>query len=211
MTRLRTLAWAVVIAAAVGAPEARALTFLQAMTGDEAAPVDARSAAMGRSHGATGFVGVTASINPALLARARVLEITASGNVHRMQETRSIPAYDSFDAYLVESIYALNHMSSSDISFGVAGSPDGDDFGSRVGLGVTYAPIWDFRYDYTEQIRDPNAFTQPRDDLLGLNDIQSDGRIAATSLGAALQVFDWLDLGVALDVARGRQQLLTRE
>jgi hypothetical protein len=195
---------------ALAAPEASGLTFLQLMTGDEAVPGDARSAAMGRTLGAAPRAGFTAAGNPALLARVRAAELSIGGGGTKLKETRSIPAYDSFDGFLVESVYVLNDMSSSELALGGAASPAEGGLGSRFGLGIHNGTIWDLRYDYTEEVRDPSAFVQPRDALLAINDIQSDGAIRAWDFGLGFSALDQLDVGLAFQLATGDQTLLAR-
>ena len=195
---------------AVAAQGASALTFLQLMTGDEPVPADARAAAMGRTLGAAPRAGFTAAGNPALLSRVKALEISIGGGGTKLKETRSIPAYDSFDGFLVESVYVLNDMSSSEFAMGAAGKGAGDGFASRFGLGIHNGTIWDLHYDYTEEVRDPSPFVRPRDKLLAINSIQSDGRIRGWDFGLGIRVLEQLDVGAAFQLATGEQNLTAR-
>ena len=206
----RALWWTAAFALIALPGEAESRTFLQLMTGDESIPPDARSLALGKTRGASTTGGFTATGNPALLAHVQRLEVAAGGGGNRLKESRSTPAYDSFDGFLVESIYVLNQNWNTDGAFGAAAMPFEEGELAKLGLGVAYSPLWDYRYDYFEQVRDPNAFTQPRDDLIGINDIESNGRLEAWSFGAGYDVHEWLDLGATFQWAYGDHDLLAR-
>lgn len=200
---------------AVGSP-AHALTFLDLATGDAALFPDARSVAMGRTRLAEGAGSFTGTVNPAALAWAGDPRVAMGGGVQKLKETRSIPAYDSFDAFLVESIYVLNDDYQYRGGIGVtAGAPASWNVGS-LGIGLSWAPDRDWQYDYTEEVRDNNSFTQPRDRLIARNDVQSDGTLDAFTVGVG-----WspdipgapehlLAVGVSVQLLRGDQSLLHR-
>ena len=204
---------AVLLAVAFGsaAGEARALTFLDLATGDEALPFDARSAALGRTRMSEAMGAFTAATNPAHLARLDGVHLGAGGGVQKLKETRSIPAYDSFDGFLVESIYVLNDEYQYTEGAGVAGSRWLEGLQARVGFGAAFTPLRDFQYDYTEEVRDNNAFTQPRDQLVALNQIDGSGILGAYSIGAGIAGWrERLALGLAVQILDGRQDVVER-
>lgn len=197
-----------VAGALLWATSGQALTFFDLTTGDEALLPDARSAAMGSTRASEGTRAFTGASNPAFLARLGETVAALGGSVLKLKETRSTPAYDSFDAFLVESIYVLNDEYQSAGGAGAASSFRLGDV--HAGAGVSIAPVRDFQYDYAEEVRDNNAFTQPRDRLLAVNEVQSDGMLNAWSFGAGASPIDWLDAGVTFQLWEGRHDLLAR-
>jgi hypothetical protein len=179
-SRLATFAAIATIATSFLPHRAAALTFLELVTGDEALLSDARSAALGRTHMAEAMGAFTGGMNPALLPRLEGIHVGLGGGTQKLKETRSIPAYDSFDGYLVESIYVLNDEYQYTDGVGVAGSHHLAGLDATLGFGASYQPVRDFQYDYAEEVRDNNAFTQPRDQLIALNQIQ--GRHSRSSV-----------------------------
>lgn len=190
------------------AQDSGALGFLDLATGDEGLLPDARSAALGRTRLAETTGGFTGRSNPALLSRVKHPVATVGGNVLKMEETREIPAFDSFDGFLVESIYAYNDRYQWEMGAGVAAGYDLGDY--RIGVGLSLAPVRDFQYDYSEEVRDPNAFTQPRDRLLALNEVNADGRLDAWTIAAGVEVLPSLNLGASLEFLRGHQDVILR-
>jgi hypothetical protein len=192
----------------------QALTFLDLATGDEALFPDARSVAMGRTRIAEGAGAFTGAVNPAALAWAGDPRFSAGGGVQQLKESRKIPAYDSFDAFLVESIYVLNddYQERGGVGF-TAGAPADWKLGA-LGVGLSWAPERDWQYDYTEEVRDNNSFTQPRDKLIARNDVQSDGSVDAFTVGVGWAPAipgareDLVAVGLSVQVLRGAQDLL---
>jgi hypothetical protein len=187
---------------------ARALTFFDLSTGDEGLLPDARSIALGRTRVAEGAGAFAGAANPAWLAGTRGLSAALGGSVLKLKETRSTPAYDSFDGFLVESIYALNDEYTYEGGAGVAAGVERR--GRGFGIGLSRTPVRDFQYAYSEEVRDNNAFTQPRDGLLATNEVRSEGVLRAWSIAAAGDALPQLSLGVALQLFRGDQDLVMR-
>ncbi|MFN8176970.1 MAG: outer membrane protein transport protein [bacterium] len=205
---MRRIPAIVAAGALLSATSAAALTFFDLTTGDEALLPDARAVAMGRTRAAEGTGAFSGATNPALLAQVGGTVAALGGSVLKLKETRSTPAYDSFDAFLVESIYALNDEYQSEGAVGVASSFVVQ--GVRAGAGLSFAPLRDFQYDYSEEVRDNNAFTQPRDKLLAMNEVHSEGLLNAWSLAAGASPIEPLDLGATLQLVHGRHDLFAR-
>jgi hypothetical protein len=199
---------ALVVVPLLAAGPLRALTFLELATGDEGLIPDARSAAMGRTRAAEEAGAFTGATNPALLGRLQGTTVMLGGVVLKMKETRAIPAYDSFDGFLVESIYVLNDDFHFEGGFGVAAGFSPEGFPGRLGLGLSVSPARDFQYDYQEEIRDSDAFTQPRDQLLAVNEIAADGTIDAVTAGVGLTLREAVSVGVSLQLLRGGYDIL---
>lgn len=199
---------ALVVAPLLAAGPLRALTFLELATGDEGLIPDARSVAMGRTRAAEETGAFTAATNPALLGRMQGATVMLSGAVLKMKETRAIPAYDSFDGYLVESIYVLNDEFHFEGGLGVAANFAPKGLPGRLGVGLSISPARDFQYDYKEEIRDSDAFTQPRDQLLAVNEIAAEGTINAVTAGAGLTLRETVSLGISLEVLGGGYDIL---
>lgn len=180
-----------------------ALTFFELVTGDEGLVPDARSMALGRTRHADATGAFTAATNPALLSTTAEPLLMVGGNAAKVKETRSIPAYDSFDAFIVESIYVLN----DDLRFegGVGGTCSfGEDFlPGGVGVGFSWSPVRDFQYGYVEEVRDNDAFTRPRDQLLGVHEISSTGGVNAFALGFGTKPISRLSVGGTIERLHG--------
>ncbi len=202
----RTIAAALLFASAV--PSASALTFLDLATGDEGLLPDARSIAMGRTRVSEATGAFTGRSNPALLSRLEQGVVSLGGGVLKMEESRAIPAFNSFDGFLVESIYAYNDHYQWEQGFGAASVLDLN--GIAVGVGASWSPVRDYQYDYTEELRDNNPFTRPRDKLIALNEVQSDGILGAFNLAAGATIHSMVDVGFGLEFLRGHQDVLMR-
>ncbi|MBZ0270311.1 hypothetical protein K8I85_19335, partial [bacterium] len=197
---------AALLASACGPAAAGA--FLDLATGDEGLLPDARSVALGRTRLAQPTGAFTGRSNPALLARLERGAVSVGGSVLRMEETRAFPAFDSFDGFLVESIYVFNDEYQWEQGIGAAYPYVLGDI--PVGFGLSVSPVRDFQYDYSEEVRDNNAFTQPRDRLIALNEVQSDGALVAWSIAAGCSPREDLDVGVAFELLRGKHDALLR-
>ena len=208
MKRITWLLSALWIGAA--APPSSAFTFLELATGDEALPLDGRSAGMGRTRFAQDTRGFTASTNPALLTRLQRGTVSLSLGAHRLKETRSTPAFDSFESFLVNSIYALNNIPKYQGGLGVAGTVGQERLPNGIGLGLSFGPVWDYQYEFTQEIRSPDPFIRPRDQLIALNDFRSDGRIDGWTLGVGIAPWKKFEFGVSVQFLEGSQELLQR-
>jgi hypothetical protein len=187
-----------------------AFTFLDLATGDEAPSPDARSIGLGRTRTGEETGAFTGASNPALLTRLAGTRISLGGNVLKAKETRAIPAYDSFDGFLVESIYVLNDEYQWQGGLGAAAVLPGERTPFPVGVGLCWAPIRDYQYAYSEEVRDNNAFTQPRDRLIALNEIQGDGSLGAWTAAIGIAPVERIALGFALDFVGGERDLVQR-
>jgi hypothetical protein len=206
MMRFRVLVPALSLVA-LAAARSDALTFLELATGDDALFPDARSVAMGRTRLAEDAGAFTGAANPARLAWIGDPRVALGGGVLKLKETRSIPAYDSFDAFLVESIYVLNDEYQYRGGVGVtAAAPAAWNVGA-LGVGVSFAPERDFQYDYTEEVRDNNSFTQPRDQLIALNEVHSTGALDALTFAAGFAPDERLAVGASIAVLSGKLEL----
>ncbi len=199
---------AALLLAAAG--EGRALTFLELVTGDEGLVPDARSIALGRTRVGDGAGAFTAHTNPAFLDGTADPRVGIGGNAMLLKETRSTPAYDSFDAFLVESIYVLNDEVRYEGGVGATGSFAREWVEGGVGVGVSWAPVRDFQYSYVEEVRDNDSFTRPRDQLLGVHEIGSSGNISAFTLGFGLHPFPEVSAGGSVERLHGGFDYLRR-
>jgi hypothetical protein len=200
-----------IVILAAGAPrDAAGLTFLDLLPGDEALLSDARAAALGRTRTAGHTGAFTAASNPAQLPRSDEMLVMLGGGFQKMKEVRSTPAYDSFDAFLVNSSYALNDKYQYEGGIGVSGPLGSGGVLGMFGAGLSYAPVWDFNYDYLEEVRDNNPFTQPRDKLIALNEVRSDGAIEAVTGGVGVAPLEWLAAGVSVQYLWGDSHLFVQ-
>ena len=205
---MRRIPAIVAAGALLSATSGQAITFFDLTQGDEALLPDARAAALGGTRAAEGLGAFTGASNPAFLPQLAGTEAALFGSVLKLKETRSTPAYDSFDAFLVESIYALNNEYQTQ---GGGGAASRFKIGGvRAGAGLSFAPVRDFQYAYSEEVRDNNAFTQPRDQLIAVNEVQSNGAIKAWSIAAGASPIALVDVGVTFQLLQGKHDLLAR-
>ncbi|MDP6528297.1 MAG: hypothetical protein QF819_09325 [Gemmatimonadota bacterium] len=195
-----------------GGGVAEGITFFDLATGDESGLPDARSAAMGGTRGAAATGALAGTANPASLARLSSSVTSVSLSTHKTLETRATPAYDSFDGFLVESIYVLNDAYLFQGGFGAVFAPETGllPLPGKMGLGVSFAPVRDFQYQYLEEVRDNEVFTQPRDRLIALNEIEGEGAIRALTFGAGLPVTDNVSVGAGVEWLTGGYELMQR-
>lgn len=188
----------------------RALTFFDLPMGDEALFPDARSVAMGRTRLAEDAGAFTGTTNPARLAWIGDPRVATGGGVQKLKETRATPAYDSFDAFVVESIYALNDGYQYRGGVGAVASAPSEWGLGELGVGISWAPERDYQYDYSEEVRDNNAFTQPRDRLIAVNELQSDGTLDALTLSAGWAPDPRVAVGAGIQILRGERDVVQR-
>lgn len=148
------------------------------------------------------------ALNPANLALLERPEATFSYGFHSLEEDWSFPAYDSFDALLGYNTYSANSNLYHDGSLAFASGCLPQTKG--VCLGVAFVPVYDFRYDFHEEIRDRSSGSVPSDKVIADDFIEGDGDIRSFSLGAAWSMDDRLALGLSMDYLFGDYDLTAR-
>ena len=136
--------------------------------------------------------GFSTALNPAFLSAASGWRVDGGLALTQQHEDRFQPLWDSFGSYVVDTAIASNRHHYFDTGFAVA-----KDFGSRFGGGVSLTSRYDFSYDFSEEIRDPDSFSDPRDRILEERSLGLDGAIRDLGLGAGYALSDKLSLGVS--------------
>ncbi|MEA3286635.1 MAG: hypothetical protein U9Q77_04595 [Candidatus Marinimicrobia bacterium] len=153
---------------------------------------DARSSSMGLSRTALDQGAWSVTGNPAHLASSNGLNLSISLLLKQINETRSIPAIDQFNDVVTKNVYAANNNTNSHYAFAV-------DYGfEKFAIAYAWAPVHDFSYAYSEEIR--NSFSSSyynRDLIAGYHTYEMNGQIYGHYLGFA-STFKGLSMGVGL-------------
>ncbi len=107
-------------------------------------------------------------------------------------ERRSVPVIDMFDDVVTQNVYALNRPAFSSISWSLSGSVN-KYLKLPVSLSLSDSPYWDFRYEYSEEVRaslGPGVYN--RDPVVGYHLINIDGVIRSLKVGIASKINSWL-------------------
>jgi len=116
--------------------------------------------AMGARNQAMGGIGVFDdmrpsgfSINPANLTLMDItVGLEGSALLNRDEDNRSVPLYNSFDAYIDDAVYVSNINFFYDYALAGFASYDVIENG-RIGLGISHKPLLSFEGIYEEEIR----------------------------------------------------------
>lgn len=114
-------------------------------------------------------------------------------------ERRSVPVIDMFDDVVTQNVYALNRPAFSSISWSLSGHVN-KYLKLPISLSLSDSPYWDFRYDYSEEVRaslGPGVYN--RDPVVGYHLLNIDGVIRSFKIGIASKINSWLKIGVLLD------------
>ena len=145
------------------------------------------------------------TLNPALLGLMKDGRVEATYRGASVREDWAFPVHDSFDALLGYNTYSAN----SNIYHAFSGQAASGPL-ARLG-GVCFAlaslPVYDFRYDYEEEVRDRNPNAQPPDRVIANNFIRGDGAIASLSFGLGKAFHPSFSLGAGLDYLFGKHDL----
>ncbi len=189
-SRIRGAALAVVLVLA--ATSVFAGSVLDADYGSTGNWLSAEINAMGGTGAAVDRGGFSTVLNPAHLGAATGWRVDGGLGLTQQHEDRFQPLWDSFGSFVVDTAIASNRHHYFDTGFAAA-----KGFGTRFGGGVSLTTRYDFSYDFSEQIRDPDSFSDPRDQILEERSLGLDGAIRDLGLGAGWSVSDKLSLGIA--------------
>jgi hypothetical protein len=143
--------------------------------------------------------GVSNVLNPAFLVLEQTTRIDAALAVAEVREDRLMPLYDTFESFVTDIAIASNRHHHFASGFGLA---------HRLGTTPATAALslterYDFSYDFTEEVRDPDPFASPRDQILQDREVAIDGAIRALSGGLGVALHPAVSLGLALHYAFG--------
>ncbi len=194
-----------ILLALVTAAAAGGYTFLDLGVGGRVYPGSARGSGMAETGWLSEENSFATMLNPATLAMIAGPDVTVA---YHVQETRSFPAYDSFDALLGYNTYAVNKNYYQNAAVGFATGVVPRALG--LSFGVMYSPVYDFNYDYEEEIRDRSTSSQPQDELIARAYILGEGTLKAISFGVARLLAEEASVGVSLDYVFGGYDLTAR-
>ncbi len=148
-------------------------------------------AALGGTGVAADRGGFGTVLNPATLSAAGAWRLDAGAALAQDHEDRFQPLFDSFGSYVTDTAIASNRHHYLDAGFAVARS-----FGEGFGLGLSLTERYDFAYDFEEQVRDPDSFSDPRDRILEERSLSSSGALRDLALGAGYALNERVSLGL---------------
>ena len=179
---------------------------------DYGTPMDegsGRSAAMG-GVGVALLQGSSAVFqNPATLALSDGrFSFDFDFGMNQANEDRFIPLFDGFDNYVAETAIAMNRN-----TYGFAEGGVLVPFSSRrpMVLSVGVHNRYDVRYDYFEEVRDPDRDSLINDTILQLNEAKSDGVLRAFSVGYGTEFVHGFNVGFAMHRYYGTLTQMVRE
>lgn len=162
------------------------------------------------SMGATGVAldrgGFGAVFNPATLAWAGGWRVDAGLSLAEEHEDRFQPLFDSFGSYVVDTSIASKRSHRFGTGFAVSRRINDD-----LGFGASLTTRYGFGYDFDEDVRDPDSFSDPRDRILEERAVEIDGDLHDLGLGLGWWIRDDLRLGAALHYVFGTPTIVMRD
>ncbi len=136
--------------------------------------------------------GFSTVMNPAELGEATGWRLDGGAALSQDHEDRFQPLYDSFNSYVTDTAIASNRHHFFDSGFGVARS-----LTDRLGVGASLTTAYAFDYEFSEELRNPDPFADPRDGILEEREWRLDGSLRDLGLGAALELSRYVTIGAA--------------
>ncbi|MCF7858111.1 MAG: hypothetical protein K9N07_02130 [Candidatus Cloacimonetes bacterium] len=173
---------------------------LENETGNMIGNIDPYSAAMGSAVGAGGFRLLDSAVNPAnLTSLPNNFGFQTTGSFVFNSDNRSLPMYNSFDAYSGEAVYVSNVNIFTDFAGGVYYQLAYDEM--KLAASMQYRPLVSFKSDYQEEVRNNrNSDNNGYPPKIAQNAIKSTGGINAIAFQTAIKYQDKASLG--LEVAK---------
>jgi hypothetical protein len=182
------------VAVCIFSQQGAAFTYFSYPYGERIGALDARSLGMGGTGVAFQDNAFALRTNPACLTLIKNFGATSSVQVVKVDEDRAFPYHDAFDGFVGYNTYAMNSNLYGGYGFGVVKA---FQRGNLPTVGVAGYPLYDWKYDYFEEVRDEG------DLVIGKNVMEHRGGVYAISLGLAERATSWLNLGAALNFLNG--------
>lgn len=178
-------------------------SILDTQNGNEMEVFNGRSASLGNTGVASGLRLFDAFLNPANQMNLNSKFGFQYGlNLFQVDEKRSLPMYNSFDAYSGEATYADNLNFYAYHSAGIFYNYNSSDY--KMGLAMFYNPVVSFDADYFEEVRNNfNSDNNGYPPILAKNYIESKGVITAISGNLAFKYKNLLSLGLMISSLQG--------
>ncbi|MBN1948753.1 MAG: outer membrane protein transport protein [Candidatus Cloacimonetes bacterium] len=182
-------------------------SILERISGNLVLNNDARSQAMGSAGTAGGNRLFDSFLNPANLG------VLPAGFVFQIQtdllkstEDRSLPMYNSFDAYSDDATYVSNTHYMNNFTAGFKYAHQFQDL--RLAAGLSYRPVVDFSSNYEEEVRNnANSDYDQYPPAIAYNYLEGTGSIYALGFSTAVNYRDRLTLGLELQQMNGDTEL----
>lgn len=182
-------------------------SILENETGNIIGNIDPHSAAMGSAVGAGGFRLLDSMVNPANLSgleNGLGFQVVNSFMIN--SDSRSLPMYNSFDAYCGEAVYVSNVNLFTDFAGGLYYKRNFSDFGLATAL--QYRPQVSFSADYYEQVRNNrNSDDNGYPPKIAQNTIESKGGINAIAFQTAFKYKGIAALGFEIAKLTGDSEM----
>ncbi|MEZ4387432.1 MAG: hypothetical protein R3D98_07590 [Candidatus Krumholzibacteriia bacterium] len=182
------------------ATPASAVSYLESAYGGQSPWLSAEINGLGGSGGAAYRGGFSSILNPAGLSRATAWRLDGGVGLAYHEEERFVPLYDSFGSFVTDMSIASNQHTWLEGGFALAGRLDLGDL--PLGVGLSLADRNPFSYEFTEEVRDPDVFSDPRDRILEERTYEVEGTLRTLSLGLAGEA-DRVAFGAAVHYAFG--------
>ncbi|MCK5050798.1 MAG: outer membrane protein transport protein [Candidatus Cloacimonetes bacterium] len=171
-------------------------SILEKETGNIIGNLDPHSAAMGSAVGAGGFRLLDSMVNPANLTSLEDgFGFQGTGSFLIDSDNRSLPMYNSFDAYCGDAVYASNVNTFADFAGGIYYNKAISDF--KLAASFQYRPQVSFKADYFEQVRNNrNSDENGYPPKIAQNSIESKGGINALVFQTAFKFKNIGSLGL---------------
>lgn len=181
-----------------GASAAWAGSALNVAYGDVATYRHPEIEAMGGTGAALYRGGFSACFNPAMLDHAAGWRLDAGSSLSQAHEDRFQPLWDSFTSYITDTAIASNRHHYFDDGFAFSGRA-----ARTVAVGASLTTLYDFSYDFSEEVRDPSTTSNPYDTILEERSQGFGGAIRGLTAGASWQPRPDVSIGAAVQYAFG--------
>ncbi|MBN1327597.1 MAG: outer membrane protein transport protein [Candidatus Cloacimonetes bacterium] len=177
------------------------------IAGNYTGNLDPRSAAMGSAAASGGNRFFDSLINPANLSfLPGTLGVQLNTTVMVTSENRSLPMYNSFDAYIDDATYVSNSNYYPDISLGAYYKKSMQDI--QIAAGLSFYPYLSFDSNYDEQVRNnANSDYNNYPPIIARNSLEGDGTVYAYDLAVAVSYREFISLGLEIAKLSGETKL----
>jgi hypothetical protein len=157
--------------------------------------------AMGGTGAALYRGGVSNILNPAFLVWETGSRLDAAVSLEEAHEDRLAPLFDTFSETVAFTAIASNRHHYFGTGFGYARRITGVQVPLAVAISLT--DRYSFAYDFSEEVRDPDPFSDHRDQLLQDRLLAVDGTLRNLSGGVAVSPWRFASFGASVHYAFG--------
>jgi len=168
----------------------------------------ARSTSMGETHLLNSSGSSQTRFNPSSLSvNGKLIGINFQVNSTSIRERWSMPVRDSFGEFLTNADYVANEFNYYNVSGGLMGAINIAKK-HTLGLGFNYAPLTNFTYRYSEEVRGSYSIEDgeyaSKDPIVGYQNLNSEGGLMLTSIGSSFKLNlyenNYISLGFANNI-----------